>query len=251
MDGRNGNKGSHVLKVDLHLHTAEDPVDVIVHDVHSLLERAAALGFGALAITLHDHQLSDSRVLDHARDYGITLVAGVERTIEGKHVLLLNFPQSATESIRTFADLAAVKRRTNGLVIAPHPFFPDTTCLRSRLDRHAALFDAVEWSYFWSRGVNFNARAAAWAARHGKPVVGNSDLHDLRQLGRTYSLVDAERDPDAICDAIRGGRVSLQSAPVSPLELAQIVGAMFRRGKKPARARKALLINSVSNTSTP
>ena len=58
--------------------------------------------------------------------------------------------------------------------------------LRGLLDAHADLFDAVEWTYFWTKVTNFNARAARWAQAHGKPLVGNSDLHDLRQLGRTY-----------------------------------------------------------------
>jgi predicted metal-dependent phosphoesterase TrpH len=224
---------------------------VIAHDAHALVERAAELGYAALAITLHDRQLSDSRVFDHARDCGITLVPGVERAIEGRHVLLLNFPHGATESVRTFADLEALKQRASGLVIAPHPYFPDSTCLRSKLDRHSDLFDAVEWSYFWATGLNFNARTAEWAARHGKAIVGNSDLHDLRQLGRTYSLIFAEPDADAICDAIREGHVSLQTSPAPKLELAQVVGGMFRRGRKPAAAQESILISSVSNTSTP
>jgi predicted metal-dependent phosphoesterase TrpH len=229
-----------VLKIDLHLHTSEDPIDVIRHDAHALIERAAALEYGALAITLHDYQLSDPRIADHARDCGITLVPGVERTVEGRHVLLLNFPHAATESVATFADLTALKKmRPNGLVMAPHPFFPDSTCLRSLLERHADLFDAVEWSYFWTTGLNFNAPAAEWAARHGRALVGNSDLHDLRQLGRTYSVVPTEPDPDAICDAIRECRVSLRTSPAPKLELAQVVGGMFSRGRKAPRAAKS------------
>jgi predicted metal-dependent phosphoesterase TrpH len=231
-----------VLKADLHLHTAEDPVDIIEHDAHALIERAAALGFGALAITLHDRQFADSAVFDHARDCGITLLPGVERTIEGRHVLLLNFPPASTEAVKTFADLAALKQRANGLVVAPHPYFPDTTCLRSLLDRHADLFDAVEWSYFWTTGLNFNERAARWARRCGKPVLGNSDLHDIRQLGRTHSLVFSEPDPDAICHAIREGRVSLQSMPVPKLELAQVLGGMFHRGRRAAGVKDPMRV---------
>lgn len=240
-----------MLKVDLHLHTSEDPVDVIEHDAVELIDRAAELGFEALAITLHDRQLSERRVFDHARDRGITLVPGVERTIEGRHVLLLNFPAAATEHVKTFGDLASLKRRVNGVVIAPHPWFPDRSCLRSKLELHGDLFDAVEWSYFWTTGLNFNTRSADWARRHGKPIVGNSDLHDLRQLGRTYSLVSADADADAICAAIRDGRVALQTAPVSAFELAQVFGGMFRRGNKPAAARQRFLISSVSDTSAP
>jgi predicted metal-dependent phosphoesterase TrpH len=218
-----------VLKVDLHLHTREDPLDRIVHDASALVDRASSLGFDALALTLHDAQLDDPRLRDYARERDIVLLPGIERSIDGKHVLLINLGRGA-EYARTFGDIARLKARGNGLVIAPHVFFPDRTCLRSAIDQHPDLFDAIEWSYFWTRGINFNARAARWAEQHGKPVVGNSDLHDLRQLGRTFSLIQAERHPDAICEAVRDGRVTLFTEPVPPLELAQVLGGMFWRG---------------------
>jgi predicted metal-dependent phosphoesterase TrpH len=220
-----------VLKVDLHLHTEEDPCDNILYDARSLVDRAAAMAFDALAITLHDRQLAEPGIVDYARDRGITLLPGIERTIEDKHVLLINFPADV-ERVRTFAELAALKSRANGLVIAPHPFFPNRASLRSALQTHADLFDAVEWSYFWTRALNFNARAAGWASEHGKPLVGNSDLHDIRQLGRTHSVVFAERDADSICDAIRHGLVSVRTTPVPVTELTAVVSGMFRRGNK-------------------
>jgi predicted metal-dependent phosphoesterase TrpH len=222
-----------VLKVDLHLHTGEDPVDQILHTAIDLVERAARLGFDALALTLHDSQFADPRVSSYARERGITLIPGIERTIAGRHVLLLDFPASAAESVRTLDEVARLKARTNGLVIAPHPYFPGKSCLRGELEAHANLFDAVEWSYFWTRGVNFNARAARWARAHGKPVVGNSDLHDIRQLGRTYSLVDAAPNAAAICDAIRHGRVTLVTEPVPVFELADVFARMVLRQPLP------------------
>jgi predicted metal-dependent phosphoesterase TrpH len=220
-----------VLKVDLHLHTAEDPADNVAYDALALIDRARAKGFDALAITLHDRQLADPRVFDYARERRITLLSGIERTIEGRHVLLINFPQAA-EEVRTFEDVAFLKSVSSGIVIAPHPFFPDRRCLRSLMDTHADLFDAVEWSYFWTTGINFNARAARWARAHGKPLVGNSDSHDLRQLGRTYSMVSAEPVADAICDSIRNGRVTVETAPAPAVELAQVLAGMARRGHK-------------------
>ena len=212
-----------MLKVDLHLHTADDPIDRLFHTAFDLVDRAAELGFDALAITLHQRQFADPRVSSHARERAITLIPGTERTIEGRHVLLLNFPAAAAESVRTLDELAHLKARTGGLVIAPHPYFPAPNCLRGQLDAHPDLFDAIEWSYFWTRGINFNARAARWARAHGKPVVGNSDTHHLRQLGRTYSLIDAPPDPWAICDAIRQGSVTLHTSPVPPPELVDVL----------------------------
>ena len=69
-----------------------------------------------------------------------------------------------------------------------------------------------------------------WALAHGKPIVGNSDLHRLEQLGSTYSLVEAEADPNAICDAIREGRVQIRSQPLSWLRAGMIFGKMAIAG---------------------
>ena len=215
-----------MLKTELHTHTADDPVDRIPHTTRDLIDRAAALGYGAVAVTLHERQLDLRRFDDYAADRGIVLIPGIERTIEGRHVLMLNF-SPASERVRTFADLARLRaREPQGLVVAPHPFFPSTVCLRGDLERHAALFDAVERNAMFVPGVDFNARAEAWAARHGKPIVGNGDVHRLAQLGSTYSLVDAAPDAQSICDAIRAGRVRVESRPFSYIAAVRVLGAM-------------------------
>jgi hypothetical protein len=203
-----------VLKVELHSHSADDPVDAIPHSTAQLIGRAAALGYQALAITLHDRQLDLREYGSFAAERGVTLIPGIERTIQGKHVLLLNFSR-ASEDVRTFDDLAALKRREAGLVIAPHPFFPGSTCLRGLMDRHADLFDAVEYNAMFTPSLNFNNAAERWALAHGKPMTGSGDVHRLRQLGTTFSLVDAEPNADAICAAILAGRVRVQATPRS------------------------------------
>jgi predicted metal-dependent phosphoesterase TrpH len=203
-----------VLKVELHAHTADDPLDAIPHTTVQLIDRAAEMQYDALAITLHDRQLDLGPYRAYAASRGITLIPGIERTIQGKHVLLLNFKRGA-EDVQTFDDLAALKRREVGVVIAPHAFFPGGTCLRGLMDRHADLFDAVEYNAMFTASLNFNITARRWAAAHRKPMVGAGDVHRLRQLGTTYSLVDAARDPDAICAAIREGRVEVEATPIS------------------------------------
>jgi predicted metal-dependent phosphoesterase TrpH len=215
-----------MLKVELHTHTADDPFDRIPHTTFELIDRAAALGYDALAITLHERQLDLGRFRPYAADRGLVLIPGVERTIEGRHVLLLNF-KSGTGAVRTFSDLARLKSRQRALVIAPHPFFPGSACLRKDLERHASLFDAVERNAMFTRRVDFNRRAEHWAARHGKPVVGNCDVHRLWQLGTTYSLVDAPRTADAICEAIAAGRVRVVSRPLAWTEAARVMGALW------------------------
>jgi predicted metal-dependent phosphoesterase TrpH len=218
-----------MLKVELHSHTADDPIDAIPHTTFELIDHAATLGYDALAITLHERQLDLRPFAPYAEERGLVLIPGIERTIEGRHVLLLNFARGA-EDVRTFADLARLRKRASGLVVAPHPFFPTTFCLRADLERHADLFDAVERNAMFIRGVDFNRAAECFAARYGKPVVGNCDVHRLAQLGSTYSLVDAERDPDAICDAIAAGRVRVESRPLTWTEAARVMSAMIFGG---------------------
>jgi len=215
-----------VLKVDLHIHTADDPVDHIPYTTRELIDRAATLRYDALAITLHDRQLDLRAFEAYAANRGITLIRGIERTICGKHVLLLNF-SDAVEQVTTFDDLARLRAREAGLVIAPHPFFPAASALNGVLDAHADLFDAVEWSAMFTRALNFNRAARRWAARHGKPLVGNGDVHRLYQFGSCYSLVDADRSPSAICAAIRAGRVVVKARPLSTLEAVRTMGDLY------------------------
>jgi hypothetical protein len=95
------------------------------------------------------------------------------------------------------------------------------------LDRHAGLFDAVECNAMFTRAVNFNRAAVRWAHRHGKPLVGNGDIHRLRQLGTTYSLVDAEPNADSICRAVREGRVRVEARPLGTLEAGTIMSQLL------------------------
>jgi hypothetical protein len=241
-----------MLKVDLHTHTADDPVDRIPHTTRELIDHAVALGYDALAITLHERQLDLAPVIPYAAERGLLLIPGVERSIEGKHVLLLNFTRGA-DTVRTFADLARLKSRERGLVVAPHPFFPAGSCLRDDLDRHASLFDAVERNAMYLRFADFNRRAERWAARHGKPVVGNCDVHRLAQLGPTFSLVDAPPDADAICNAIAAGRVRVETQPLACTDVVRILSSMMlgvetgsprKRGEQPADGQRVPTVAS-------
>ena len=225
-----------MIKVELHSHSADDPSDYIPHSTCQLIDRSAHLGYGALAITLHDRQLDLRPYADHARQRGVTLIPGIERTIEGKHVLLLNFSR-ASEAVETFDDLARLRASERGLVVAPHPYFRTSTCLGDLLETHADLFDAVEYNAMFTASFNFNDRAVRWAMRHGKPLVGNGDVHRLRQLGTTYSLVDAPHDADAICEAIRQNRVRVEATPLPVLTAAGLIAEMLAANLRPSASR--------------
>ena len=228
-----------MLKVEFHSHSSDDPMDRISYSSDELIDHAAKLGSNALAITLHDRQLDLRPFTSHATDRGITLIPGIERTIEGRHVLLLNF-SAATESVHSFDDLARLRSRERGLVVAPHPFYPIGSALREKMDRYRDLIDAVEYNAMFTPLLNFNTPATRWARLNGKPMVGNGDVHRLRQLGSTYSLVEAEANPDAICEAIRDCRVDVHAQPLSIAAAASIMSDLLIVDIRKGRLRQVL-----------
>lgn len=209
-----------MTKVDLHMHSGEDPYDGLNYPAVRLIDRAVELGFGAIAITLHDKVLEEPRVFEYARRRGLLLIPACEWTIQKVDVLLYNVTQAEVNQIRSFDDLRVFKRAKGDdlLIIAPHPFFPIGRSLQHRLEPNMDLFDAIEHAQIHLPWLNFNRRACAIAARYNKPIVANSDAHNLWMFGRHYTLVDAPAEPRAIFQAIRAGRVQWHSPPITVWE---------------------------------
>src|ERR1700741_2886885 len=90
------------IKLDLHIHTLDDPKDVIDYSAHQLLERARDLGFGALAITLHDAVFDRAEVFADAEKMGILLISAAEMRLEGADVIVLNVRPDEVGALRTF-----------------------------------------------------------------------------------------------------------------------------------------------------
>ena len=207
-----------MIKVDLHMHSGEDPCDGLGYPATELIDRAVELGYGAIAITLHCKVMEDRRVFDYARAKGLLLIRAVEWNIEGRDVLLYNITQRDAAKLHSFQDLRAYKRERGEdmLVIAPHPFYPKGHSLRGRLEPNIDLFDALEYAQVHLRWFDgFNQRSVRVARKHAKPVVANSDAHNLWMFGRHYTLVDAEPTMAAIFGAIREGRVEPHSPALS------------------------------------
>lgn len=225
------------FKFDFHMHTLDDPYDHhVYHTVFELIDRAASLNYGALAITLHTRQFQSEAATTYAAERGIFLVPGVEQDIEGAHVLLLNFPKEASNSIKTFAELKKVRAALaasgaeENLVIAPHPFFPSEVALREKFWANADCFDAVEVSGFFHRIWNPNRKAVAAAKKLGLPLIGNSDTHTLEQFGTTWSEVECDRDPVSLVRAIKAGKAAVKGRSLAAHEMGVIGWKVIAQG---------------------
>jgi predicted metal-dependent phosphoesterase TrpH len=204
------------LKAELHSHCSLDPQDYKICDYspEALIAEAARLEYDVLAVTCHDRDIWSRELSEYADSLGVTLIPGMEVTIEGRfHTLVYNF-HLGPENLDTMAKIRAAKREDT-LVIAPHAFFPQSTCLHSRLQRNLDVYDAVECSGFHTSWIDFNRRARRLAHDRRKPMVGNADVHFLWQLGKTFTWIYAEPDVRSVLNAVRIGRVRLKAHPLS------------------------------------
>jgi predicted metal-dependent phosphoesterase TrpH len=204
------------LKADFHCHCADDPLDGLRYSAEELIDGAAAAAVDVLAITLHEFFLDSPRLRAYAAERGVLLMPGVECTIEGKHVVILN-PDKEQASIRTFAELRRIGRR-EGAVLAPHPFYPIPASLGSKYLRHRDLFDCIEYSSLYLAGINPNWFARWASRRYGIPLLGNSDAHELPYPSNTFTWIEADKTVPSIIEAIRAGRVTVETRPRCAVE---------------------------------
>jgi hypothetical protein len=233
------------LKAELHAHCSLDPEDsrMCRHTPEQLIAKAAELGYKVLAITCHDLDVWTESLSEYALDLGIILIPGMEVTAEKtRHVLVYNFRTSA-ENLDT---LQKIRERSgkDTLVIAPHAFFPNRSCLRGMLPENLDVFDAIEYSGFQVRGLNFNRRSTRVAREAGKPLVGSGDIHFLWQLGRTFTRVYSEPDVPSVLGAIKRGFVRIDVSPLSWFEAASWWATNIWRRAVPANS---LRLDKVKN----
>lgn len=201
-----------MLKSDFHIHTSMDTEDdFISYSPKNLVRYAAKKGFEVLSITHHNDVYFNRDIASFAKRKGILLIPGVEAKVEGKHTVLINYDGKRVNSFRQLERA----RNEGALVVAPHPYFIQRTCLGRKLVQNIDLFDAIEYSHFYLPYLNLNKKAVKVARKYGKTLLGNSDAHYLYQFGTTYSLVDADKNVNSVLEAIRKGNVNLKSKPLN------------------------------------
>jgi predicted metal-dependent phosphoesterase TrpH len=219
------------IKVDLHIHTLDDPLDALDYSAHELLERARSLGFRVLAITLHDAVFDRPEVFADAASMGILLIPAAEMRLEGADVILLNVTAAEVEELRTFADLTTLRARRGPslFTIAPHPFYVLGGSIGEKLAEWIDCFDAIELCHFWTRLLNPNRRAVEMAERFEKPLIATSDAHQLHAFGSNYTSIPcpAELTVENVIESLRRGPLRLTNPPCSFVDLVSTIYFVF------------------------
>ncbi len=219
-----------MLKCDFHIHSSDDPQDMIRHSVFDLLKIAAAKRYDTISITNHCAISFSSEAKDFAESLGILLLPGIELTLRGKHVVVINADKDVLK-VRTFDSLKSYRgEHPESFVFAPHPYYPAKSCLGNLLERHIELFDGIEFCHFYLSFFNvFNRKALAVAERHARTVLACSDTHSLIQFGSTWTWVDAEKDKSSVIQALKNRKTDIFT---TPMPLSRCIKAFFRASIK-------------------
>lgn len=215
------------LKCDFHNHTSLDLLELkentpVSYTPQTLIDKAVKLGYDAIALTHHDALLLPKEVETYAIKKGILLIPGMEKTIKKKHVVILNASKEILNKIHTFSDLG--KLPNSAVTIAAHPYYILGSCLMEDLIPNIKYFDAIEWNSWYSIFFNFpNRKAQKIAKQYNKPMVGDSDTHELFQFGTTSTLVYAEKNKDSILQAIKNGKTKLHTKPMSIVNFSKVI----------------------------
>jgi predicted metal-dependent phosphoesterase TrpH len=230
------------IKIDLHIHTLDDPKDAVDFSAHQLLERARSLGFRVLAVTLHDAVFDRKEVFADAAAMGILLIPAVEVRLLGADVIVLNVTAEEMAQLKDFNDLRRLRaRRGNSIfTIAPHPFYVFGGSIGSRLLAEIDCFDAIEFCHFHIGPFNPNRRAQRVARRFGKPMIASSDAHRLHTFGRHYTSIPMPPalTVENVLAALRGGPMQLTSPPASLTDFVSAIYFVFLT--HPSRVRRKM-----------
>ncbi|MEP6820839.1 MAG: PHP-associated domain-containing protein [Chthoniobacterales bacterium] len=220
------------IKLDLHIHTLDDPKDMLDYTAHELLERAQATGIEVLAITLHDAVFQRAEVFADAAAMGILLIPAAEMRLHGADIVVLNVTPEEAAELRDFDDVRRLRARRGEtfFTFAPHPFYITGGSIGGRrLRENIDCFDAIEICHFHKGWFDRNRPARAAAARFGKPLLATSDAHELTAFGSHYTSIPrpAEVTAENVFAALRSGAGRLTSPPASLVDIVRTLYFIF------------------------
>ena len=170
------------IAVDLHMHTDwSHDCSIAAED---LLDQAAGIGLGGIAVTDHNAFGGALEAIELARRRHLVVIPGEEVKTDGQGEVIGLFLDEEIPRGMSFADTIAAIREQEGLVYLPHPFdrmhaIPDPATLH----RHLAEIDVFEVFNARLLRDSFNDEALRFARKYRLLQGAGSDAHVLQGVG--------------------------------------------------------------------
>ena len=218
-----------MLTVELHVHSAHsydgrDPV-------RDLLERAAAIGLDAIAVTDHDVIEGSLEAVEAAPEYGLLAIPGMEVSSAAGHVLALGVEETV-EPGWSFGETVDRIHELGGIAVVPHPFQKSRSGVLANISPdELEAADAIEVYNSRLLTGRANRRAARFARRRNIPMTAGSDAHISEMVGQATTTVDTdEASVAAILEAIADGRTTVEGTRTPwRISFRQAAGGVKRR----------------------
>jgi predicted metal-dependent phosphoesterase TrpH len=190
------------MKADLHVHTvysgdaSQTPAQV--------LERAKAIGLGAVAIADHNSLEGSLESLELAEE--IIVIRAMEITSKEGHILAYNISEEIDRDLSAAETIERI-RKAGGIAVASHPY-RIWSGLGEKVVREND-FDALEVLNGRSlKGANQKAMRLANSLH--LPVTGGSDAHSLDEVGKACAVFpDGCKTAEDLVDSIIKGRTGI------------------------------------------
>ena len=197
-------------RADLHIHPSDDPD--VADSASAFYTALLASDLDVAVLADHDRIAVAQELAQRAREEhaSIELVVGEEITSRRGHVLGIGLTAVVPPFLSIAETIAAVHEQ-GAIAVVAHPLLPIWTSAseeavialaegdpRSRPDAVEAMHPTAAWFPRWRR------RVERLAARTGLAVVGGSDAHATRSIGRGWTAFDGRSAADLFA-AIRAG----------------------------------------------
>jgi predicted metal-dependent phosphoesterase TrpH len=194
------------IAVDLHLHTEWS------HDcsipASDLVDHAALIGLGGIAVTDHNAFRGALEAAELARGRDLVVIPGEEvKTLDQGEVIGLFLQQEIPRGM-SFAETVAAIREQEGLVYLPHPFdrlhaIPDPATLHAHLDE----IDVLEVFNARLLRESFNEEALRFARKYRLLKGAGSDAHVLQGIGTGAVRMRRFEGPEEFLLSLRSAEI--------------------------------------------
>lgn len=203
----------HSLKYDLHLHS-RNSFDSLTSPL-GIVRAARRAGLAGIAVTDHGTIAGGQETRALAPE-GLLVIVGAEiYTTVGDIVCLF-----LTEEIssRDPLEVVAETHRQGGVAFLPHPLRSHPGPISDRVLDALDGYEALNGRAGFFDPISAPNRGTNWHRLAGKGILGNSDAHFEREIGRAYTLIEGPPTEENVRGAIRERRLAHGGAVGGPFD---------------------------------